>query len=859
MNHSHLETLLQNLDLDLETYGVEELRDGFFDGAFSKPPKVNRDEMMEDAEETLPQTFKKMHPLSPKFFIPRQWRDIQSVVRAVTTTRSGIKLAKSFLGFFIAYILCLVPVVRIWLGRYSYIMVLSTIINHSGRTVGAQFDGAFQTSLGTAAGLGWGAFALWLSNSTSIARRGYGGILAAFLVVFMGTQAALRSYYVRIYQLVLCAGIAVIYTCLADTSKAVAWGKLFDYGIPWLFGQAICLIIACTVFPDAGARPLAVSLHTALGVMQDGLVLPNPNHTALHRQLAFTFVNLSQSYRDLTLDFSITRFPPSDVEALRNLMQAVIRSLLSLRMESALFDHFERSEVYSDLQGEEPDSSQMSESSSEVYNLHSPFGSIAGETIIDIDKRNRKRPQIIRTGTGDKAVRLVTSKLAQPTSKLLARMRSAFERCDAVLMGMSGYRQWLGPPVTTSSDLIGILTKLRKGMIKYDEAEDSLMDNPALPPTYSDHPEVVELFLFVHPIRQAARTVEALLVKVMEMQQSQQKSRIYPPSYPFTKGMQRTNAQVRHDRGGVTAGFYFRSQTQLARTMRGMANVYKPLPHQKDTPNIEKSETFGLSRSDTMGKYEEEEDEALDRNSHASRKQRFRYRLWLVLHRLQGFEMRFALKVIIMTSLLAVPGWLEQSRGWWNQNEGWWAVAMVWIMSHPRVGGNIQDFFTRALCAVLGAVWGGLAYGAKDGNPFVMALFAAIYMIPMIYRFTQSSHPRSGIVGCISFVVVSLAAKADEGLPSVVQIAWTRGVAFVVGVVAAVVVSWMLWPFVARHELRKALAAMMIYSSIIYRGVVAKYVYYENGNEPGVEDVARSGMSPLRFCCPNTTNSFKKC
>ena len=162
-------------------------------------------------------------------------------------------------------------------------------------------------------------------------------------------------------------------------------------------------------------------------------------------------------------------------------------------------------------------------------------------------------------------------------------------------------------------------------------------------------------------------------------------------------------------------------------------------------------------------------------------------------------------------------------------------------MSHPRVGGNFQDLVTRALCGVLGALWGGVAYGADNGNPYVMAVFAAIFMIPMIYRLTQSSHPRSGIIGCMSFVVVSLSAKSADGLPSVVQIAWTRGLAFVVGVIAAVVVNWILWPFVARHELRKALSAMLIYSSIIYRGVVAKYVYYEHGAEPGEKDIERSG------------------
>ena len=161
-----------------------------------------------------------------------------------------------------------------------------------------------------------------------------------------------------------------------------------------------------------------------------------------------------------------------------------------------------------------------------------------------------------------------------------------------------------------------------------------------------------------------------------------------------------------------------------------------------------------------------------------------------------------------------------------------------------RVGGNFQDLVTRSFCALLGAVWGGLAYGADNGNPYVMAVFAAVYMVPMIYRYTQSSHPRSGIVGCISFVIVSLSAKTSDGLPSAFQIAWTRGVAFIVGVVAAMVVNWILWPFVARHELRMALSGMMIYSSIIYRGVVARYVYYDAGEEPGEKDIERSGLFP---------------
>jgi hypothetical protein len=111
-------------------------------------------------------------------------------------------------------------------------MVVSTIINHPGRTIGAQIDGTFLTIVGSALGLGYGAFALWVSDSTPTARRGYGGILATFLVLFMGAIAALRSYYIRMYQLVLCAGIAISYTCLAESySTTESHGSLARHSV----------------------------------------------------------------------------------------------------------------------------------------------------------------------------------------------------------------------------------------------------------------------------------------------------------------------------------------------------------------------------------------------------------------------------------------------------------------------------------------------------------------------------------------------------------------------------------------------------------------------------------------------------
>lgn len=67
-----------------------------------------------------------------------------------------------------------------------------------------------------------------------------------------------------------------------------------------------------------------------------------------------------------------------------------------------------------------------------------------------------------------------------------------------------------------------------------------------------------------------------------------------------------------------------------------------------------------------------------------SKRIRFGYQIWRVLHRLQGFESKYAVKVCLLTGLLAIPGWLQQSRGWWNETESWWAVVMAWLMVHPR-------------------------------------------------------------------------------------------------------------------------------------------------------------------------------
>ncbi|KAG7111379.1 Protein BRE4 like protein [Verticillium longisporum] len=807
--------LLEKDHLDTDTHGISEIRDGWFDAVYLKQRPLDYQRLMRHAESTLPAAFAKDPPLSLHHFLPKQRRQLRSVFFKVMTTRSGVRLFKASLAFFIAYCLCLVPQVREWLGRYNYIMVVSVIINHPARPMGPQLDGTILTILGTISGLAWGVIGLILSYSTVDARTGYGAILALFFSIFIACVAYIRAYWTRFYQFSISAGIAMCYSCLAEVNgEQVRYIKFWSYGIPWILGQAISLVVNLAFLPDAGSRALAETLHEAFFIMQDALEIPRPRNVLLRRSLARVFVAVGVAYRDLRLDVSFTRYNPVEVRELRNLIQGVIRSILLLKTETRLFESW-------DL----PEAGIV------------PVTVTAFETIAtDVDgsaEASSGDTKTMSEDDPDTLLRLVALKLAAPTEDMLLHMRSVIRSCDAALMDMSGYRSALGPPKDEAYDVDQAKNLLRKAIDDFDQADQELQLSGVLPDTRRIK-EVSNILVFTHHIRGAAGSIDTLGVHVSDMKQSAGRPKFYLPTYSLHMAINYANAQIRRDRGGVSASnvkMTFDDITTLIEAIQ--SREHRPAPRSRKSSIS--GATTPLERSPTTM-------EAEEMPKPESKHNKFGYQIWRILHRLQGFESKYALKVCMLTALLAIPAWLEKSRSWWNLQESWWAVVMAWVMVHPRIGGNMQDLLMRALCVTLGAVWAGVAYAARNGNPYVMAVFALIYMLPMLYRFTQSSHPRSGIAGCLSFSVISLALVTADEHQSAARMAATRGLAFLVGTVSAVMINWILWPFVSRHELRKALSSMLFFQSVLYRGVLSKYVYYEEQKQPTKQDIERSEM-----------------
>lgn len=531
----------------------------------------------------------------------------------------------------------------------------------------------------------------------------------------------------------------------------------------------------------------------------------------MRRDLAWTFVKLSTAVRDFTIELTISRFHPDDARSVRNLIQGVIRGILSIRPETTLFD----------ITDGNPEIPRRTIDPS-AYGDSSPLGN-------PLTNNNA-------------ALGAIAELLAKPTRELIDAMLAAISCSDLTLALHGGVKKFGSVSDNGYGNLTKAFGRLQACMDAFDAADRLLVERSELPLSCAGRPEIVNMFLFVHPIRQTADKVQQLLRKIIQIDQRGQGWRINFPTYPFVKSLNRANAQVRHDRGGLTAGFYFRSKQQLEKTMADIQYTSYAPRSRSIAPTDDQD-----GQMPSIDQYRIRDGKAPEEKSKVPAAARYRLLVWRFLHRLQGFESRFAFKVALVTTLLSVPAWLQQSRGWWNDSESWWAVVTVWMMMHPRVGGTFQDLWARSLCAALGAIWAGFGLAAGSGNPYVLAVFAALFMFPMLHRFTQSSHPRSGIVGCISFTVVSLGAYTNKTQSSITQYAWTRGTAFIVGIVAALLTNWILWPFIARHELRKSLSTMMLHSAILYRGVVARYIYYTENNAPGPADIERSEMLECRL------------
>ncbi|ORZ16323.1 hypothetical protein BCR42DRAFT_465619 [Absidia repens] len=202
---------------------------------------------------------------------------------------------------------------------------------------------------------------------------------------------------------------------------------------------------------------------------------------------------------------------------------------------------------------------------------------------------------------------------------------------------------------------------------------------------------------------------------------------------------------------------------------------------------------------------------------------RIRYSFWKSLQWTKRYEFKFSLKMAVAVLVLCMPAFFPSSAAWYQSVRGQWSAMTVIAIMNPTSGGTLQASFWRIVGTIVGALFGWAALEAGGGSPYVLAVFAVILAIPFYYLHLASTYNKVGTVVLIAYMVVALSRYAypveGESIESTVCV---------------------VWPFVARHAVRKSIPATLDEQADYFTFLMGTFLYHLPTTPPTVEDIKRS-------------------
>ncbi|ORX94964.1 hypothetical protein K493DRAFT_27351 [Basidiobolus meristosporus CBS 931.73] len=192
----------------------------------------------------------------------------------------------------------------------------------------------------------------------------------------------------------------------------------------------------------------------------------------------------------------------------------------------------------------------------------------------------------------------------------------------------------------------------------------------------------------------------------------------------------------------------------------------------------------------------------------------------------RGKEFKFALKMSLTLLLVSLPGFIDTTSPWYKASQGHWGVLTVMAIMNRSSGVSLSIGFWRLLSALIGAFWGYLAWVTSHGNMYVVMLFTYVFAFPSLAIFMSGHKGSLGTVGLISFVAVLYSMYSSVkvfSMPineSTIRVAMNLAANMIYALAVSLVVDMLMWPYMARVELRRHLAKVFHEAGEIFNGIV---------------------------------------
>lgn len=796
----------ENDPLELERFGLEELRNGFFEPIYLKPAHHVGEEDEQDAPP-------ERHSLGVK-------AALREYLAGVNRHREQV--AKFAGAYFLAVVLCLVHRSGNWFGKYRFFLPISVIINHPVHSIGTQLEITVFSIAGLFVSVGWSALALYVSTATSPTRNHQGGIIAGSLFIGIFVMSWFQNYFLRLYHLFLTSGLVLIFisTNLDLDSRQAIWKNTWNIAIPYLFGLLVSLFFSVTVFPDVGHSKLMGSVLSTIGNIRSTVALLSRSSAensdaeivSQQKSLVYASLKLSEDFREFLSEVKICVFDQQDLKDLRNHLNFTVGPLRAIPTPTNI--HFSEQDaeeegrtVLSTPHGE-PSSALDSGSITPMarHGVPAPHGLPShlsmSNRLIYIDEMNRS--------------------FSAPLRRLLLSMAENLDRVESCLRLHGTLGLWArdsDAKAEAVSALEQSQARLKRRVSQLDTSYRRFTKSEFFLKDLLQEEAVINMFLFLRYSRQASINLVGLTEVVLRCCANARSWRVLGINYPFKRGIRRLPRQVLRDQNSESEFHYFETKVDVNDAFERIYNLNTSrFSHKKH--NVE-----------YIG--------AIDHNdfTHHSSTNKLRFRLWSFLQVFNKQTCKLPLKLLLVIIPLALPAWLQQSWAWYFRYNCFWAPFIAFYILSPKSSYSFGNLLAIVAWLLAASFWGWAGNQARHfSSPIVIGAFSMIIGIPLVAQFLTQRNPRASLVGLIAFSIVGLDnyAKRDEiaNAGTVFKVSWIDFLALLVGIVSAVLTNWLIWPFNAKVEIFQSCSSLLSHIGQSYQSVAERYLYRDKNDDP---------------------------
>lgn len=657
-----------------------------------------------------------------------------------------IRFLKAYIASVVAFILCLVEPINIWLGKYPFLLVFACLFHHPGRTSGSQLLITLLSVLGGALGIAWGSFGTFIATSTQDARHGAGAFHAVSLMFGLFISGWLKAGFLRLHFFCTTFFVCLFFMEVVDVSNQPIstdyWHKILDIVAPYLIGMAVSLLINLAVLPDYGQRDLVENYQQALTALSTSLkklavCQDMSENIKIKQKINGVMIRLSDESRERLNEISFTNMTRTEMLTFRNHISTCLTRARTISVPGALYQQQGANDTNGDLPL--------------LPFLQKSFGRESASVVLS------------STDVIDKVKDIVDHHFC-PTSSVKRN---------------SGLQ-------TSRENLRAALEELRGNLSQFESqfkcvSPDRLND-------LKEDPTTSSCLLHMYYLYGCAQDIVAFADFVLSYRHKWQ---VVLPSYPIYLALKRTTRQIRHDTGGESVLLFHWATREVDEAIADITAVpdrdYDADKHMglKETP-YDKFKRHKLTMRHRIWKI-------LHRLQGVETKFAFRLTLTVTLLSMPAwldpsrgwYNDYVAWLAPFMTFLMSHPFTAGTSTHLLTRS-AFCILGGVWAGVSYRA-----HYGSPYVLAVMGAVFLTFTLYRYTSSKHPRSGFcgSVSFLLIAVILYTD------------------LRVRRED--KNIFTMSWATTVAAEIGVITSFVSSWILWPFIARSELYVCLGDMI--------------------------------------------------